>query len=50
MRMAKPGTDRLAETGTDWGDTRYARIPKSASAEGACHPASAGPLYFSLTP
>jgi ribosomal-protein-alanine N-acetyltransferase len=30
----------LAETGTDWGDTRYARIPKSASAEGACLPAS----------
>ncbi len=30
----------LAETGTDWGDTRSARIPKSASAEGACHPAS----------
>jgi hypothetical protein len=30
----------LAETGTDWGDTRFARIPKSASAEGACHPAS----------
>ncbi len=31
----------LAETGTDRGDTRSARIPKSASAEGACHPASA---------
>jgi hypothetical protein len=30
----------LAETGTDWGDTRSARIPKSASAEGACLPAS----------
>ncbi len=29
-----------AETGTDWGDTRSARIPKSASAEGACLPAS----------
>jgi chromosome segregation protein len=28
------------ETGTDWGDTRSARIPKSASAEGACLPAS----------
>ncbi len=35
----------LAETGTDWGDTRSARIPKSASAEGACHPASAGGLH-----
>jgi YfiH family protein len=32
----------LAETGTDWGDTRSARIPKSASAEGACLPASVG--------
>jgi|HubBroStandDraft_6_1064221.scaffolds.fasta_scaffold08222_2 hypothetical protein len=32
----------LAETGTDWGDTRSARIPKSASAEGECHPASVG--------
>jgi uracil-DNA glycosylase family 4 len=30
----------LTETGTDWGDTRFARIPKSASAEGACSPAS----------
>ena len=30
----------LAETGTDWGDTRYARIPKSASAEGERLPAS----------
>jgi hypothetical protein len=30
----------LAETGTDWGDTRCARIPKSASAAGACLPAS----------
>jgi signal transduction histidine kinase len=30
----------LVETGTDWGDTRYARIPKSASAEGECLPAS----------
>jgi 2-succinyl-5-enolpyruvyl-6-hydroxy-3-cyclohexene-1-carboxylate synthase len=34
-------TGTLAETGTDWGDTRSARIPKSASAGGACHPASA---------
>ncbi len=33
-------TGMLAETGTDWGDTRSARIPKSASAGGACHPAS----------
>ncbi len=33
-------TGMLAETGTDWGDTRSARIPKSASAAGACHPAS----------
>ncbi|MFI5004187.1 MAG: prephenate dehydratase [Solirubrobacterales bacterium] len=32
--------DLLAETGTDQGDTRSARIPESASAEGACHPAS----------
>jgi aspartate-semialdehyde dehydrogenase len=30
----------LAETGTDQGDTRSARIPESASAEGACSPAS----------
>ncbi len=30
----------LAETGTDWGDARSARIPKSASAAGAYHPAS----------
>jgi UDP-N-acetylmuramoyl-L-alanyl-D-glutamate--2,6-diaminopimelate ligase len=30
----------LAETGTDWGDTRSARIPESASAGGACLPAS----------
>jgi phosphopantothenoylcysteine decarboxylase / phosphopantothenate---cysteine ligase len=30
----------LAETGTDQGDTRSARIPKSASAGGACLPAS----------
>jgi chromosome segregation protein len=34
-------TALLVETGTDWGDTRSARIPKSASAEGACLPASA---------
>jgi N-methylhydantoinase B len=33
---------QLAETGADWGDTRSARIPKSASAEGACLPASVG--------
>ncbi len=33
-------TGMLAETGTDQGDTRSARIPESASAEGACHPAS----------
>jgi prephenate dehydratase len=32
--------DLLAETGTDKGDTRSARIPESASAEGACLPAS----------
>jgi putative inorganic carbon (HCO3(-)) transporter len=37
----------LAETGTDWGDTRFARIPepasipKSANAGGVCPPASA---------
>src|ERR1700689_3976793 len=29
-----------SETGTDWGDTRSARIPKSASAAGARPPAS----------
>jgi poly(A) polymerase len=34
-------TGMLAETGTDQGDTRSARIPESASAEGACLPASA---------
>jgi phosphoribosyl-ATP pyrophosphohydrolase/phosphoribosyl-AMP cyclohydrolase len=33
-------TGPLAGTGTDWGDTRCARIPKSASAAGACPPAS----------
>jgi dihydrofolate synthase/folylpolyglutamate synthase len=33
--------DLLAATGTDQGDTRFARIPESASAEGACLPASA---------
>jgi Fur family ferric uptake transcriptional regulator len=32
----------LAETGTDSGDTRSAPIPESASAEGACLPASTG--------
>ncbi len=37
--------DELAETGTDQGDTRSARIPESASAEGACHPASVGGFY-----
>ncbi len=37
--------DELAETGTDQGDTRSARIPGSASAEGACHPASVGGFY-----
>jgi phenylalanyl-tRNA synthetase beta chain len=36
------GEPLLAETGTDWGDTRSARIPKSASAEGACLPISVG--------
>ena len=39
-RVAQPAGGRLAETGTDWGDTRSARIPKSASAGGACLPAS----------
>jgi TatA/E family protein of Tat protein translocase len=34
--------EALAETGTDQGDTRSARIPESASDEGACHPASVG--------
>jgi acyl-coenzyme A synthetase/AMP-(fatty) acid ligase len=33
-------TGMLAETGTDWGDTRFA--PKSASAACACLPASVG--------
>jgi glutaredoxin len=33
-------TELRAETGTDQGDTRSARIPESASAEGACLPAS----------
>jgi phosphoribosyl-ATP pyrophosphohydrolase/phosphoribosyl-AMP cyclohydrolase len=33
-------TGPLAGTGTDQGDTRSARIPESASAEGACLPAS----------
>ena len=32
----------LAETGTDQGDTRSARIPESASPGGACLPASVG--------
>ena len=35
--------ETLAETGTDWGDTRSARILKSASAEGAFPPAPAQP-------
>ena len=52
-------SDELAETGTDSGDTRYraretladaripgsASIPESASAEGACLPASVGGFY-----
>jgi 2-amino-4-hydroxy-6-hydroxymethyldihydropteridine diphosphokinase len=50
-RLADALVVLLAETGTDWGDTRSAEagrrsplasIPKSASAEGACHPASVG--------
>ena len=40
----RSGESLLAETGTDWGDTRSARIPKSASAEGACPPISVGLL------
>jgi hypothetical protein len=44
QRVAQSAEGRLAETGTDWGDTRSARIPESASAEGACHPASVEPL------
>ena len=36
------GRPTLAETGTDRGDTRSARIPKSAGAAGARHPASVG--------
>jgi hypothetical protein len=46
MRVVKPNTGRLAETGTDQADARYARSPESASGEGACHPAAVGPLYF----
>jgi hydroxymethylbilane synthase len=38
-------SDELAETGTDQGDARSARIPGSASAEGACLPASVGSFY-----
>jgi 23S rRNA (adenine2503-C2)-methyltransferase len=37
--LAEPGM--LAETGTDQGDTRSARIPESASAAGECLPTSA---------
>jgi NAD+ synthase (glutamine-hydrolysing) len=37
---SQPGP--LAETGGDRGDTRCARIPESASAAGACLPASVG--------
>ncbi len=37
---SRGGQVALAETGTDWGDTRFARIPKSASGEAACLPAS----------
>ncbi len=44
--MAQAAVGRLVETGTDWGDTRSARIPKSASAGGACLPASVGPLFL----
>ena len=40
-RSRLPG--RLAKTGTDSGDTRSARIPESASAAGACLPASVVP-------
>ncbi len=44
--MAQSAEGRLAETGTDQGDTRSARIPESASAEGECLPASVGPLFY----
>jgi hypothetical protein len=40
IRAAGACPPASAETGTDWGDTRSARIPKSASAAGACLPAS----------
>jgi uridine phosphorylase len=41
LRAIRVGTcGALAETGTDQGDTRSARIPESASAGGACLPAS----------
>jgi hydroxymethylbilane synthase len=38
-------SDELAETGTDQGDARFARIPGSASAEGAGLPASVGDFH-----
>ncbi len=40
MRAGGECLPASVETGTDWGDTRLARIPKSASAEGKRPPAS----------
>ncbi|HXB65653.1 MAG TPA: 30S ribosome-binding factor RbfA [Solirubrobacteraceae bacterium] len=44
IRAAGACPPASSETGTDWGDTRSARIPKSASAAGACPPASSDEL------
>jgi uridine phosphorylase len=42
-RAIRVGTcGALAETGTDQGDTRFARVPESAGGEGVCLPASVG--------
>jgi acyl-coenzyme A synthetase/AMP-(fatty) acid ligase len=42
-------TGMLAATGTDWGDARFARIPKSASAASACPPASVAGAHSSAS-
>jgi 2-amino-4-hydroxy-6-hydroxymethyldihydropteridine diphosphokinase len=50
FELRTPGGERLAdalaalpaERGADSGDTRYARLPESASVKGACQPASVG--------
>jgi hypothetical protein len=41
VRYSPHGNCVLVETGTDKGDTRFARVPESASAEGARRPAAA---------